>query len=100
MFPIVVEVSRDTGVSLIGALYLIMIASSSDFLTPFGYQTNLMVREPGGYKFIDYPRLGLPLSIVGLFLVPGVCVVIWPPTGIVAMTNSTNVTTLVLESFA
>ena len=41
-----------------------MIGASAGFITPIGYQTNMMVYGPGGYRFTDYVRLGLPLSLV------------------------------------
>ena len=53
-------------------------ASSASFSTPVGYQTNLMVYGPGGYKFGDYIRAGLPLAIIfwiaAIFVLP----LIWP----------------------
>jgi di/tricarboxylate transporter len=42
----------------------VCIAASAGFATPFGYQTNLMVYGPGGYKFSDYLRLGIPLDLI------------------------------------
>ena len=39
------------------------MAASASFLTPIGYQTNVMVYGPGGYRYTDYTRLGLPLTV-------------------------------------
>jgi len=48
----------------------IMMAGSASFATPLGYQTNLMVYGPGGYRFADYLRVGLPMNaLVGLLTV-------------------------------
>src|SRR5262249_42018845 len=55
-------------------LIAVAIASSCAFATPIGYQTNLMVLNPGGYRFADYVKVGLPLNflccIVALVLIP------------------------------
>jgi di/tricarboxylate transporter len=45
------------------------VASSVDFLTPIGYQTNTMVYGPGGYRFGDYARLGAPLTLLVVVVV-------------------------------
>jgi len=42
----------------------IAVAASSSFLTPMGYQTNTMVYGPGGYRFSDYLRAGIPMNLV------------------------------------
>ncbi len=64
MFPLALEVSKTLGVSHVPFMIAIMIAASMGFATPFGYQTNLMVYGPGGYKFSDYLRVGIPLDLV------------------------------------
>ena len=54
------------------------MAASASFLTPIGYQTNTMVYGPGGYKFFDYWRLGLPLSLAMLVLTVWLTPILWP----------------------
>ncbi len=48
---------------------MIAIAASTSFLTPVAYQTNLMVYGPGGYRFSDYARVGIPLTVVVLVMI-------------------------------
>jgi len=78
MFPIAVSAANTLGVNITPFAVAVMIAASASFVTPIGYQTNLMVFGPGGYRFIDYIKLGLPLSIIvatmALWLIP----IIWP----------------------
>jgi len=64
MFPIAMAVAQDGGVSYLPYVVCVMIGASAGFITPIGYQTNLMVYGPGGYRWIDYVRFGTPLSIV------------------------------------
>lgn len=74
MFPVGMAVAEQLGVSFLPFVIAIMFAASASFLTPIGYQTNLMVYGPGRYRFSDYFKLGLPVSLlVGalvLLLVP------------------------------
>ncbi len=78
MFPIAVAASNDLGVSVIPYAVTLMVAASASFSTPIGYQTNMMVWGPGEYRFIDFLRLGIPLTVlvgaVTMFVVP----LIWP----------------------
>jgi di/tricarboxylate transporter len=62
MFPIAVSAAAATNIDPRGFAVAVAIASSVDFLTPIGYQTNTMVYGPGGYRFFDYARLGSPLT--------------------------------------
>jgi di/tricarboxylate transporter len=74
MFPLAMQTVKTLDVSYLPFAIAIMIAASMGFATPFGYQTNLMVYGPGGYKFIDYVRMGVPLDLlmmlVTIILVP------------------------------
>ena len=74
MFPIALAVSQQLGVNFLPYAVVVMFAASASFITPLGYQTNLMVYGPGRYRFGDYVRIGLPLSLLAgavvLSLVP------------------------------
>jgi di/tricarboxylate transporter len=78
VFPLAAATAGALGVSPRPFVIAIMMAASAAFATPIGYQTNLMVYGPGGYRFSDYLRIGLPLTvvlaIVSLLIVPRV----WP----------------------
>jgi di/tricarboxylate transporter len=78
IFPIAITIAISMEVSYMPFVMAIIFAASASFSTPIGYQTNLMVMGPGGYKFSDYIRIGLPLNIivgiVALLLIP----IIWP----------------------
>ncbi len=66
MFPIAQAVTENLQVGLLPFALAVMMAASAEFSTPIGYQTNLMVYGPGGYRFADYLRVGLPLNgVVG-----------------------------------
>lgn len=64
MLPIALSAADNLSVDPRLFAIAVAIAASASFLTPIGYQTNTMVYGPGGYKFTDYARLGLPLTIV------------------------------------
>lgn len=74
MFPISLSVAHQLGVDPMPFIMASMIGASCAFIMPIGYQTNLMVYGPGGYKFIDYFRLGAPLNIVvGFTAITAIC---------------------------
>ncbi|HEY8179017.1 MAG TPA: SLC13 family permease [Candidatus Limnocylindria bacterium] len=68
MFPIGVATAAVLGADPRPFVIVIMLAASLSFLTPIGYQTNLMVYGLGGYKFSDYARVGVPLNVVTIIL--------------------------------
>ena len=75
-FPIAFGLAESFGVSYMPFVMVVAYGASASFLTPFGYTTNLMVQNLGGYEFRDYFRTGLPVSLaysaVVIFLVPKV----------------------------
>ncbi|TVR46163.1 MAG: SLC13 family permease [Planctomycetota bacterium] len=74
MWPIVTGVAARLEVSVLPFAMAVMIAASASFLTPLGYQTNLMVSGPGGYRYTDFLRFGAPVAltvaVVTLGLIP------------------------------
>jgi len=74
MLPLALSTASQLGVSFMPFVIAVMMAASAGFATPFGYQTNLMVYGPGGYKFIDYVKVGLPLD----FLIAAVTIALAP----------------------
>ncbi|WEG13513.1 SLC13 family permease [Pullulanibacillus sp. KACC 23026] len=64
MIPIGLQMADTLHVSPLGFAVLIAIGASASFITPIGYQTNLIVYGPGGYRFKDYVKIGVPLSLV------------------------------------
>ena len=78
MFPIAMLMAGNLGVNGMPFAITVMVGASCSFISPMGYQTNLMVYGPGGYKFSDFVKIGVPLTIVvgivTLVLIP----MIWP----------------------
>jgi di/tricarboxylate transporter len=66
VYPIAMSTAQSLGVSETPFIVALMVAASAGYATPFGYQTNLMVYGPGGYRFVDYVRLGVPLDLAYL----------------------------------
>lgn len=70
VFPVALSMAFDLGINAKPFVLIVAFAGAAAFLTPIGYQTNLMVYGPGGYNFRDFMRVGLPLSL--LFMVVSV----------------------------
>ncbi|MGH8225375.1 MAG: SLC13 family permease [Gammaproteobacteria bacterium] len=64
MFPLAFTAVGDLGLPFLPYAITIAMAASASFMTPIGYQTNLMVYGPGGYRFSDFVRFGLPLNVI------------------------------------
>jgi di/tricarboxylate transporter len=78
MFPIAMTTSATLDVSAMPYLIAVMIAASCGFATPIGYQTNLMVYGPGGYRFSDYMRFGGGLNLVVFAVTMIFAPLVWP----------------------
>lgn len=68
MFPISLSIATQLGVDPMAFFVTIAIAASASFATPIGYQTNLIVYGPGGYRFSDYLKVGIPLNLLYLIV--------------------------------
>jgi di/tricarboxylate transporter len=62
--PVVIALAQTLGVDPRGLIVAVMFGASASFATPIGYQTNTLVYGPGGYRFTDFLRIGLPLNLV------------------------------------
>ena len=77
MLPIGIEVAGALGIGIQAIAMTVALAASASFITPFGYQTNLMVMSAGGYQFKDYTKVGLPVSIIVMVVVVTMLYFFW-----------------------
>jgi di/tricarboxylate transporter len=77
--PIAAATAQSLGVDPDAYLMAVAIGAACDFLTPIGHQCNTLVMGPGGYRFGDYWRLGLPLSFIVLIVATPLIVLFWSP---------------------
>jgi di/tricarboxylate transporter len=75
MAPIAVSVANGLDISIDPCLIAVAVGSASPYLTPIGHQSNTLVMGPGGYRFGDYCRMGLPLDV--LIVAVGVPLIMW-----------------------
>jgi di/tricarboxylate transporter len=78
VFPIALSSAQSLGVNFMPFIMAIMVGASASFSTPIGYQTNLMVYGPGGYRFTDYLRIGIPLNLLIMAISVTLTPLIWP----------------------
>ncbi|AEI93163.1 MULTISPECIES: SLC13 family permease [Roseobacter] len=78
MTPLAIGLGTALGLDPRPLVVAVMIAASCAFATPIGYQTNTLVYGPGGYRFTDFTRVGLPLNLSMAVIVSLVIPLIWP----------------------
>jgi di/tricarboxylate transporter len=78
MFPICLETAQLFQVDSRPFLIVSIMSASACFMTPIGYQTNMMVYGPGGYQFVDFLRIGVPMNIVLGAMVVIITPLVWP----------------------
>ena len=76
--PVAIELANTLGYDPRPLVVAVMFSATLAFATPVGYQTNMMVYGPGGYRFSDYMRVGLPLNIILMFLCSALIPIFWP----------------------
>jgi len=76
--PIAVGLAQAMGLDPRPLVIAVMVAASASFATPIGYQTNMLVYGPGGYKFSDFLRVGIPLNLSMGLLASAVIPLLWP----------------------
>jgi di/tricarboxylate transporter len=76
--PIAIDAARQIGADPRSLLIAVAIAASAGFLTPVAHQSNILVMNPGGYRFGDYWKVGLPLDLLTLIVVVVFVPLVWP----------------------
>ena len=78
--PIAIQLAQSMGLDPRPFAVAVMFSATLAFSTPVGYQTNMMVYGPGGYRFSDYVKIGLPLNIIVWLFVSALIPILWPLT--------------------
>jgi len=76
--PIAIGLAQALGIDARPLVVAVMVAASASFATPIGYQTNMLVYGPGGYRFTDFLKVGIPLNLSVGLLASAVIPLIWP----------------------
>jgi di/tricarboxylate transporter len=78
MVPIALQASAGLGISPYALMMGIALAASSSFTSPISHPANVLVMGPGGYRFVDYLKVGVPLTLVVLVVLMLVLPIFWP----------------------
>ncbi|MBO9449280.1 SLC13 family permease [Tropicibacter sp. R16_0] len=76
--PIAIGLAQTMGIDARPLVIAVMVAASASFATPIGYQTNMLVYGPGGYRFTDFMKVGIPLNLTVGLLASALIPLIWP----------------------
>jgi di/tricarboxylate transporter len=79
--PIALKTAAECGLSPHAAMMTVAIAASSSFNSPVSHPSNVLIMGPGGYRFIDFLKVGLPLTLLVMAVVLLVLSLLWPLTG-------------------
>lgn len=79
MAPVAPSTAGTLGISPHLLMMAMAISASSSFASPLSHPTHLLVMGPGGYRFIDYVKVGVPITLLSLFVSVGLLPVMWPP---------------------
>jgi di/tricarboxylate transporter len=78
MAPIALSTANQLGISPYALVMTISLSASASFMSPVAHPANVLIMGPGGYRFIDYIKVGLPLTIVCLITTLIVLPIFWP----------------------
>jgi di/tricarboxylate transporter len=79
MAPVALSTAATLGISPHLLMMTVAIAASASFASPLSHPAHLLVMSPGGYRFMDYVKVGVPLTIVTLLVAVGLLPILWPP---------------------
>jgi di/tricarboxylate transporter len=85
--PVAIKLAENLALDPRPFAVAVMFSATLAFATPVGYQTNMMVYGPGGYRFTDYVRIGLPLNILIMLVVSLLIPLLWPLTPVLPQVN-------------
>ncbi|WP_375009400.1 SLC13 family permease [Alteribacillus sp. JSM 102045] len=77
MLPVAIESAAILGIPITPLAVIVAIAASASFITPIGYQTNLFVYGQGGYRFVDFMKVGIPVSLMVMVLTVSITWFVW-----------------------